>query len=71
MKLSKPTGMRAFTIIWLGQLLSLTGSSMSFFALTIWAWEKTGQATALGLVGFFGLAPQVIFSPLAGALVDR
>lgn len=71
MKLSKPTGMQAFTIVWLGQLFSLTGSSMSFFALTIWAWEKTGQATALGLVGFFGLAPQVIFSPIAGALVDR
>jgi len=71
MKFSKPTGMKAFTIVWLGQLFSLTGSSMSFFALTIWAWEKTGQATALGLVGFFGLAPQVIFSPIAGALVDR
>ena len=71
MNLSKPTGMKAFTIIWFGQLISLTGSSMSFFALTIWAWEKTGQATALSLVGFFGLAPQVIFSPIAGALVDR
>ena len=71
MKISKPTGMKAFTIVWFGQLLSLTGSGMSFFALTIWAWEKTGQATALSLVGFFGLAPQVIFSPIAGALVDR
>jgi len=71
LKLTKPTGMKAFTIVWFGQLISLTGSGMSFFALTIWAWEKTGQATALGLVGFFGLAPQVIFSPIAGALVDR
>ncbi len=71
MKISKPTGMKAFTIVWFGQLISLTGSGMSFFALTIWAWEKTGQATALSLVAFFGLAPQVIFSPLAGALVDR
>lgn len=71
MKLTKPTGMKAFTIVWFGQLISLTGSGMSFFALTIWAWEKTGQVTALALVGFFGLAPQVIFSPIAGALVDR
>ncbi|HSM23806.1 MAG TPA: MFS transporter [Anaerolineaceae bacterium] len=71
MKFSRPSGMKAFTIVWFGQLISLTGSSMTFFALTIWAWEKTGQATALGLVGFFGLAPQVIFSPIAGALVDR
>lgn len=71
MKISQPTGMKAFTIVWFGQLISLTGSGMSFFALTIWAWEKTGLATALGLVGFFGIAPQVIFSPIAGALVDR
>lgn len=71
MKISQPTGMKAFTIVWFGQLISLTGSGMSFFALTIWAWEKTGLATALGLVGFFGVAPQVIFSPIAGALVDR
>ncbi len=71
MKISKPTGMKAFTIVWFGQLISLTGSGMSFFAITLWAWEKTGLATALSLVGFFGLAPQVIFSPIAGALVDR
>ena len=71
MKISQPTGMKAFTIVWFGQLISLTGSGMSFFALTIWAWEKTGLATALSLVGFFGIAPQVIFSPIAGALVDR
>ncbi len=71
MKIPQPTGMKAFTIVWFGQLISLTGSGMSFFALTIWAWEKTGLATALGLVGFFGAAPQIIFSPIAGALVDR
>ncbi len=71
MKISQPTGMKAFTIVWFGQLISLTGSGMSFFALTIWAWEKTGLVTALSLVGFFGIAPQVIFSPIAGALVDR
>lgn len=71
MKISQPTGMKAFTIVWFGQLISLTGSGMSLFALMIWAWEKTGLATALSLVGFFGIAPQVIFSPIAGALVDR
>lgn len=65
------TGMLAFTIIWIGQMLSLLGTSMTQFALTIWAWELTGQATALALVGFFGLAPLVLVSPIAGAVVDR
>jgi len=37
----------------------------------IWAWEKTGQATPLALVGFFSFAPLIIFTPIAGVLVDR
>ena len=44
---------------------------MSRFALTIWAWEITGQATALALVAVFSFGPAVIMSPVAGALVDR
>jgi len=68
---TKTTGMLGFTIIWIGQLLSLLGTNMTAFALTIWAWEATGQATALALVGFFNFAPAVLVSPIAGALVDR
>lgn len=67
----KLTGMRAFLIFWFGQLVSLLGTNMSRFALTIWAWELTGQATALALVAVFSFAPSVIISPIAGAMVDR
>lgn len=66
-----PTGMRAFTIVWIGQVLSLLGTTMSGFALTIWAYQITGEATALALVGFFSFAPGILMSPIAGALVDR
>jgi MFS transporter, DHA3 family, macrolide efflux protein len=65
------TGMRAFTLIWIGQVVSLLGTAMSQFALTLWAWELTGSATALALVGLFSFAPVVLVSPIAGALVDR
>ena len=68
---TQPTGMRAFTIVWAGQLTSLLGTGMTQFAIALWAWELTGQATALALVGFFTFGPTVIFSPIAGALVDR
>ncbi len=66
-----PTGMRAFTLVWVGQLVSLLGTGMTNFALTIWAWEATGVATALAMVGFFAFAPTVLASPFAGAMVDR
>ncbi|MBI3241643.1 MAG: MFS transporter [Chloroflexi bacterium] len=68
---SRPSGFTAFLIVWLGQVISLFGSGMTRFALTIWAWQLTGEATALALVAFFAYAPEVLLSPIAGALVDR
>lgn len=44
---------------------------MSEFALTLWAWELTGSATALALIGFFSLLPRIFISLFAGILVDR
>lgn len=52
------TGMRGFSLVWAGQLVSLLGSGMTQFAITIWAWQETGQATTLALVGFFTFAPR-------------
>jgi MFS family permease len=65
------SGMTGFSLIAVGQAISLIGSGMTNFAIVIWAWEMTGQATTLALAGFFGFAPVVIMSPFAGALVDR
>ena len=65
------TGMRLFAVIWSGQFFSLLGTYMSQFALSIWAWQKTGEATALALVALFNFAPSVIMFPIAGVLVDR
>lgn len=67
----RPKGMRAFTIVWFGQVVSLVGTAMSGFALTLWAYQTTGLATALSLVAFFNFAPTMLMSPVAGVLVDR
>jgi MFS transporter, DHA3 family, macrolide efflux protein len=52
-------------------VVSLLGANMTRFAITIWAWQETGQATTLALVGLFSFGPAVLLSPIAGALVDR
>lgn len=65
------TGMLGFTLIWIGQAFSLLGTSMTSFALTVWAWQTTGQATALSLVGFFNFLPLLLTTPIAGVIVDR
>ncbi|MCK5309768.1 MAG: MFS transporter, partial [Thermoplasmata archaeon] len=64
-------GMATFGVICFGQMISIFGSAMTQFALMIWAWQQTGQATSLALIGFFGFAPALIMAPIAGALVDR
>jgi len=69
--LRRPAGLYGFTIVSLGQLVSFVGTGMTRFALTYWAWEVTGQATALAMVAFFSFAPAIVFSPLAGVIVDR
>lgn len=58
-------------MLWSGQLVSSLGSSLTSFAITIWAFQETGQATTLALVGLFAFGPSLLFAPLAGALVDR
>jgi DHA3 family macrolide efflux protein-like MFS transporter len=65
------TGLPAFTVVAAGQFFSILGTSMTGVALLIWVWQRTGSATALALIGFLGFGPMVLFSPLAGALVDR
>jgi MFS family permease len=67
----RPAGMLAFTIVWIGQAFSLLGTNMTAFALTIWAYQLTGSATALALVNFFYVTPLLLISPVAGAIVDR
>ncbi len=71
MSSSRASGMFGFSVVWFGQLVSVLGSGMSQFALTIWAWQVTGQATVLALVVFFGFFPRIVMTPIAGALVDR
>jgi hypothetical protein len=62
------SGMKGFTVLWLGQIVSVLASFMTQFALTIWAFEKTGQATALALVHVFFITPFLLMAPVAASL---
>jgi len=54
-----------------GQIISMTGSAMTQFGLSIWIWEKTGNATPFSIITTAFFIPSLIFSPIAGALIDR
>ncbi|NEO28845.1 MAG: MFS transporter, partial [Kamptonema sp. SIO4C4] len=65
------SGLRTFFIIWGGQLASILGSEMTRFAVTIWAWEATGQATPSTLILFVTRLTRVITAIFGGIIVDR
>ena len=62
---------RTFLLIWFGQLISLTGTGLTGFALGVWVYQRTGSVTQFSLIALSTTLPGILFSPLAGALVDR
>jgi DHA3 family macrolide efflux protein-like MFS transporter len=64
-------GFLTFALIWFGQLISLTGSGLTSFALGVWVYQTTDSATSYALVILCTMAPNILLSPVAGALVDR
>ena len=62
---------RTFLIVWSTQVLSLLGSEMTDFAITLWAWNITGKATSLSLIIFFNQLPRLITTLFTGIIVDR
>ena len=71
MSIKRSTGMTAFIIVWLGQIVSVLASSMSHFGLTIWMYQQTESAMAMGLMQVFFITPFLLLSPIAGVMVDR
>jgi MFS family permease len=70
-KEKRPSGMLGFVVIVVGQMISVLASSMVGFALTIYVFGETESALSLGLMQTSYVAPFLIFSPIAGAMVDR
>ncbi len=68
---TRAQGFRTFVIVWVGQLVSLIGTALTGFALALFVYTETGSATQLSLVLLASQLPQIVFTPIAGALVDR
>jgi DHA3 family macrolide efflux protein-like MFS transporter len=64
-------GMRTFLVIWGGQLISMIGSGLTNFALGVWIYDQTGQATPFAMTILFGSLPSVLLAPIAGVAADR
>ena len=67
----RPAGMTGFIIVWIGQIISILASGMSGFGLSIFIFQQTKSATAMGLMQVTFLVPFLLLSPIAGVMVDR
>lgn len=72
MKQPQPfSGMRNFLILWAGQSFSTLGTSMTNFALIIWAYQQKGTASSVAFLSVFSYLPSILFCFIAGTLADR
>ncbi|MFF2658536.1 amino acid adenylation domain-containing protein [Kitasatospora sp. NPDC058032] len=63
--------MGRFLAVAAGQLVSITGSALTEFALPIWILLETGSMARYALYAVIAMLPGIVVGPLAGALVDR
>ena len=62
---------RDFTLVVIGQIISLLGSAMLRFALNLYVLDLTGRADVFGAVIAISSIPAIVFSPIGGAIADR
>src|SRR6266436_4344365 len=61
---------RDFRLLWLGQIISVTGSQMQMVAINWHIYLITHSALALGMVGLFRAGPIILCSLLGGVVAD-
>ena len=62
---------RNYRLFFAGQSVSLVGTWLTRVATSWLVYRLSGSASMLGLIGFCGLVPTFILSPIAGVFVDR
>jgi predicted MFS family arabinose efflux permease len=62
---------RDFRLLWLGELISQTGSQVTTVALFVQVDRLTHSAAAVGFIGLAQLLPMIVASVLIGPVIDR
>lgn len=62
---------RDFTLVVIGQIISLFGNAILRFALPLYLLRETGSSTLFGIVTACSFAPMVVLSMIGGVLADR
>lgn len=59
-----------FTLVVIGQIISLFGNGIVRFALPLYLLNETGSATLFGMVTALSFLPMILLTPLGGIIAD-
>ncbi|MBB5078839.1 non-ribosomal peptide synthetase/MFS transporter [Nonomuraea endophytica] len=62
---------RRFLAVALAQMATITGATITEFAIPIWIYLTTGRLAQMALMTVLAVIPGVLAAPLVGAIVDR
>ena len=62
---------RNFSMVVLGQIISLFGNAILRFALPLYLLNQTGSAALFGIVSACAFIPMIVLSPIGGIFADR
>ncbi|MFI6300014.1 amino acid adenylation domain-containing protein [Nonomuraea sp. NPDC050790] len=62
---------RRFLVVALAQMATITGATITEFAIPIWIYLTTGRLAQMALLTVLAVIPGVLAAPLVGAIVDR
>lgn len=62
--------LKKYIILWISQSVSQLGSSMTAFALVLWAYAQSHSALSVSVMSFCEYVPYIIVSMLVGTFID-
>jgi MFS family permease len=62
---------RPFLLLWVGQTVSMVGSSLSGFAMGVWIFQHNQRVLDFAGMAVVGVLPMLLIAPWAGHVVDR
>lgn len=62
---------KKYIILWISQGISQLGSSMTAFALVLWAYDQSRSALSVSMLSFCNYVPYILVSMFVGAFIDR
>lgn len=60
-----------FMKVWLSRFISILGTSLTSFGISVWVYSATGKATPMAITLLCSILPSILMAPLSGILCDR